>query len=297
MALETRGSNSPEQGVMGRHIPYGWIILGFFLTPLLCLLVWANYQLLGLGLEAIFGLNRIEWPILGSVVSIQDVIATATIAGEILAGFLFAELAGWINLLDFDHHLESGQRRFLKWVSLALFFSLVVAEVGIALYRQNVIDKQSQEYSERLRDLSTQTSSQPAVDKSGQVDLTKDSRDRITKPSSTHKDPTIKKASATSDGWASLLDSLPLVATVSIHVAIPFLTAAIGVIMSPLTFFVCGLGFTLAGPIPLRLLCILFDLLARMLKAFRSIAIALLHLIAAPTRILIEGVVHWRSDS
>jgi hypothetical protein len=282
------------QPSMGRHIPYGWIILGFFLSPILGLLVWANYQLLGLGLEAVFGLNRIEWPILGRVVSIQDVIATATICGEVLAGFLFAELAGWINLLDFDEHLQQGARRCLRWIALALFFSLIAGEVGIGLYRQNVIDKQSREYSDKLHELSGPISPQPSVDKRGEIDLTKNLREKSNKASASPDSSAKKAAEPTTSGWASFIDSLPFAATVFIHVAIPCLTAAIGVIMSPLTFFTCGLALTLVGVMPLSFGCVALDLASRALHGIRSIGESLLNLIAAPARILVEGFTHWR---
>ena len=280
---------------LGRRIPYGWLILGFFLSPVLALLVWANYQLLSLGLEAVFGLNRIEWTIFGRIVSIQELIATATIAGELLAGFLFAELAGWISLLDFEEHLQPPQRRTLKWIILMLFFSLVAGEVGIGLYRQNIIEKQAHEYSEKLRELSAPVSSQPTFKKQGEIDLTKSSRDRTEKSQAATKDSSGQRTSSATSGWSGLIDSMPFAATIFIHVAIPFLTAAIGVIMSPLTFFSCGLGVTVIGVMPLSVSCVGLDLTARILQGLRSIAVALLNLVAAPARILVEGFIRWRS--
>jgi hypothetical protein len=295
MAATLNVASETPKTVAGRRISYGWLILGFFLSPILVLLVWANYQLLGLGLEAVFGLNRIEWVAFGRIVSIQDLIATAMVASELLAGFLFAELAGWINLLDLDEHLQTLQRRMLKWVSFLLFLSLVAGEVGIALYRQNVIDKQAQEYSEKLRELSAPVSSHPIVDRRGEVDLTKSSSERTEKPSSPTKQLSGKQTNSARNGWGSFIDSMPFAATIFIHITIPCLTAAIGVIMSPLTFFSCGVGFTLVSVIPLSFSCVGLDLTSRVLQGLRSIVGAILNLVAAPARILVEGFIRWRS--
>lgn len=275
-----------------RHIPYGWIILGVFLSPILALLIWANYQVLGLGLEAVFGLNRIQWIIAGRIISISEVIATATIAAELLSGFLFAELAGWISLLDIDRCLHPRQQRSLRWITLGLFLSLIAGEVGIGLYRQNVIDKQSREYTERLHQLATPTTHDPVVNK-GQIDLTKTSRakDGEAVPAAS---PTARKLDAPLSGWAGFIDSMPFAATIFIHVAIPCLTAAIAVIMSPLTFFICGLALTLTGVLPLSVSCVVLDLTARIFNGARSIASVVLNLIAAPVRILIEGAINLR---
>jgi|GEM_PF-5600090 len=287
-------TNDLRQPASLRHIPYGWIILGIFLSPVLGLLIWANYQLLGLGLEAVFGLNRIQWIIAGRVLSISDVIATATIAAELLSGFLFAELAGWINLLDIDERLQPPQRRRLRWITLGLFFSLIAGEVGIGLYRQNVIDKQSREYTEKLHELSTPPTRDPVVDKKGNIDLTKTSRQRNSEAAPATTSSTDKKPQTASSGWATFIDSMPFAATIFIHIAIPCLTAGIAVIMSPLTFFICGLALTVTSVLPLSLGCVALDLAGRILNGVRSIAGAVLTLIAAPVRILIEGAINLR---
>lgn len=283
-------TDASSQTPTRRHVPFGWVVLGLFLLPILLLLVWANYQLLALGLEAVFGFNRIEWVLVGRVFTVEDVVATAGICAELLSGFLFAELAGWVNLLDFDEHLGVRQRRTLMLGMGLLCISLVAGEVGIGIYRQRVIERQARLHEEAVHALSAPLSEGAQTVGKREVDLTKRSHaaDELAGP-------TTPTAPARGSGLidarrAGFVDSLPFVATVLIHITVPCLSAAVAVIVSPLTFFATGLTLTVSGVVPLTCLCIVLDLLGWAVRGIFGLLLNLLQLVAAPMRILIEGL-------
>lgn len=276
-----------------RHITLGWVVLGFFLLPVLALLVWANFTLLQLGLEAAFGFKKIEMHLGDYVVTAEDTVALVWLIAEIVAGFWLAELADWVNLLDFDERLKPSQRLCGAWVAGLLLAMLVAGEVGIGLYRQWRIEEDARLRQEALRDLSSPSLPRPLPERKGVLDLNQPVPDgNLTAQSpgsSNHAD-----SSASLSGWARFVQSLPSVGVAIVHVAVPCLSAVCGVIVIPLTLFVSGFVLTLITVVPLTSIILPLDLLNRILRGLFRFTYHLLHLIAAPAGILVEGIIALR---
>ncbi len=267
-------------------IPLGWVLVGILLLPITALLIWANYSLLVLGLEAVFGFTRIEWQVLGVVITAEDVVAVVLLLAEVLVGFFFAELVEWVNFLEFDNKLKSSQRRLLAWIAGLIFVSLIVAEVGVGLFRQHSLDKEAKRREKEALALSMPSVPTLATDPKN-VDLTQPS---MPPPSDTPGTQTDLLPQETASGWDSFVQSLPFIGTVLLHTAVPSLSAGGAIFVMPLVFVAIGVLITLFTTLPLTLLIVLSDLIIAATRGFYALLVSLLNLIALPANLIIEGI-------
>jgi hypothetical protein len=273
-------------------LPFGWIVVGILLLPVTAMLMWANYALLVLGLEAAFGFQRINWEAFGRLFTAEDIVAVVWLLAEVLAGFFLAELLGWVDLLDFDDRLGRRQQRVAAAFVSVLFVALVAGEVGIGLFRQWRIEEDGRLRDAAVRAMAVPDSRPVAPVQGATLDLNQATGEAPTREPSSDLGSGGREggASGTRTKWTGFVQSLPSAGIALVHTAVPCFTAITGVFVAPLFLFLLGLLLSLAALLPLTLALLPLDIVSAALRGLYFLLLALLRLVAAPARLLIESV-------